>query len=367
MLRAFNAPLFWLAVSLVVADPIRTIVPIYAQEITDWVKNTASNDSRVSDDHSHPPLIIAHRGASGYLPEHTLAANALAFSMGADYVEQDVVLSKDGQPLVLHDLYIDTVTDVAKKFPGRHRGDGRYYAIDFNLAEIKTLRVMERLNLKTGQRVYPNRFPDDATLFTVATLDEIIELVRGLNHSMSMNVGIYVELKAPAWHTEQGQDIAKVVLDTLTKRNFPSKNERIFLQCFDDQTLIRLKNEFKTTLPLIQLIGENEWSESTVDYNAMRTPEGLRKVATYAVGIGPSIQQIYLGKDESGDFQFSSLVSDAQALGLKVHPYTFRVDALPTGIKDIAELLEAFLVVQRVDGVFTDFPDSVHQFLKARN
>ena len=92
------------------------------------------------------PLIIAHRGASGYLPEHTLAAKALAYGQGADYLEQDVVLSKDGVPVIFHDTHIDTTTDVAKKFPGRQRADGRFYALDFTVSELKQLNVTERFN-----------------------------------------------------------------------------------------------------------------------------------------------------------------------------------------------------------------------------
>ena len=95
------------------------------------------------------PIVIAHRGASGYLPEHTLAAKAVAHAQGADFIEQDVVLTRDDQPIVLHDVHLDTVTDVAQVFPGRKRGDGRYYAIDFTLEEIQRLRVTERVDHQT--------------------------------------------------------------------------------------------------------------------------------------------------------------------------------------------------------------------------
>src|ERR1043165_1359827 len=95
------------------------------------------------------PIVIAHRGASGYLPEHTLAAKALAYGLGADYLEQDIVLSKDDVPVVLHDIYLDTVTDWSRRFPERKRSDGRFYALDLSLAELKQLRVTERFNAKT--------------------------------------------------------------------------------------------------------------------------------------------------------------------------------------------------------------------------
>jgi glycerophosphoryl diester phosphodiesterase len=107
------------------------------------------------------PIVIAHRGASGYLPEHTLAAKAMAHAMGAHFIEQDVVLSRDGTPIVLHDIHLDSTTDVAQAFPGRARDDGRYYAIDFDIEEIRELRVHERTHLGTGlgRAVYPGRFP----------------------------------------------------------------------------------------------------------------------------------------------------------------------------------------------------------------
>jgi len=108
-------------------------------------------------------VIIAHRGASGYLPEHTLPAKALAYAMGADFLEQDVVATRDDQLVVLHDIYLDRVTNVAERFPGRAREDGRYYARDFDLGEMRTLKVTERLDAG-GLPVYPHRFPPAAVV-----------------------------------------------------------------------------------------------------------------------------------------------------------------------------------------------------------
>ena len=135
------------------------------------------------------PIIIAHRGASGYLPEHTLAAKALAYCQGADYLEQDVVLTRDDHPVVLHDIHLDTVTNVADVFPDRQRADGRFYAIDFTLAELRQLKASERIDLNTGQAVYPNRFPVGSAAFGVPTLAEEIELVQGLNKTLGRQVG----------------------------------------------------------------------------------------------------------------------------------------------------------------------------------
>src|SRR5262245_10608653 len=105
------------------------------------------------------PIVIAHRGASGYLPEHTLEGKALAFGLGADYLEQDVVATRDSQLVVLHDLYLDDVTDVAERFPGRQRQDGRHYAIDFDLVELQQLSVCERRRPGSSEARFPNRFP----------------------------------------------------------------------------------------------------------------------------------------------------------------------------------------------------------------
>jgi len=143
------------------------------------------------------PLVVAHRGASGYLPEHTLAAKAYAHALGADFLEQDLVLTKDDVPVVLHDVHIDTVTDVAKQFPARKRADGRFYALDFTLAELKQLRVTERFNAKTGAPVFAKRFPAGLSEFHISTLEEELQLIQGLNRSTGRVVGIYPEIKQP--------------------------------------------------------------------------------------------------------------------------------------------------------------------------
>src|SRR6185503_3347980 len=169
------------------------------------------------------PIVIAHRGASGYLPEHTLAAKALAHGMGADYLEQDVVLSRDGVPVVLHDIHIDTVTDVAKRFPGRARPDGRYYALDFTVAELKQLAASERFDPKTGLAVFPRRFPVGKSSFQVPTLEEELQLVQGLNASTGRVAGIYPEIKNPAWHRQQGHDVSRIVLDVLARYGYRTR------------------------------------------------------------------------------------------------------------------------------------------------
>ncbi len=313
------------------------------------------------------PFVIAHRGASGYLPEHTLAAKALAHAMGADFIEQDVVLSRDGTPIVLHDIYLDSTTDVAQRFPGRARADGRFYAIDFDLQEIRQLRVHERTHLDGGTAVYPERFPAQAALFQIPTLAEEILLLAGLDRSRGCTTGLYIELKAPNWHRSEGLDLSAAILAVLEETGYWNRPDQVFLQCFDDQTLIQLKQLLKTPLPLVQLIGENSWGEdSAVDYDYLRTSEGLSYVASYAQAIGPFLSHIYLGKTESGSAHLSDLVTQAQARGLQVHPYTLRRDELPAGIASFTELLDIVIGQVGIDALFTDFPDLVVDYLRGR-
>lgn len=314
------------------------------------------------------PIVIAHRGASGYLPEHTLAAKAMAHTMGAHFLEQDVVLSRDGVALVLHDIHLDSTTDVAQQFPGRARADGRFYAIDFDLQEIRQLHVHERTYVAgehRGRAVYPERFPAQDALFGVPTLLDEITLLAGLDRSRGCRTGLYIELKSPNWHREQGLDLSSAILAVLAQTGYADRPDQVFLQCFDDQTLCDLRHTLKTPLPMIQLIGDRSWGEdSAVDYNYLRTPAGLEYVASYAQGIGPFIPHIYLGKTAAGSARLSTLVEDAHARGLLVHPYTFRRDDLPAEIVSFTELLEIFIRQAGVDGLFTDFPDLVVNYLK---
>ncbi len=312
------------------------------------------------------PLVIAHRGASGYLPEHTLAAKALAHAQGADYIESDVVMTRDGVAVVFHDLYLDAMTDVAARFPGRARADGRHYVVDFDYAEIRRLVVHERVRLDDGRPRYPRRFPNGARLFRIHSLADELALIRGLNRSNHRATGVYVEIKAPQWHARHGLDVAGEVIAKLHAAGYHDATDRVFIQCFDAPTLRRIRAGAVTRIPLIQLIGENRWwPDSRTDYDRLRTPAGLREVATYAAGVGPWYRQILLGKTAAGAPRFSSLVADARAAGLRVHPYTLRADALPDFVSGFDELLGYLLREQRVDGVFTDHPDRVRAFLDA--
>ncbi len=315
------------------------------------------------------PLVIAHRGASGYLPEHTLAAYAMAYAQGADYLEPDLVLSADGHPVALHDLELDAVSDVRAHFPDRAREDGKHYVVDFTLAELRQLRIHERIDPATGEARYPARFPVDLGDFRVVTLVELIELTQGLNQATGRDVGIYPELKFDAFHAAEGHDFAAIVIEILERYGYTGPDARCIIQSFEPEPLIRLREEFGTELPLVQLLGENAWEMNHVDYEPMYTPEGLAAIAEYADGIGPPITRILTGSDAEGRPQISTLVADAQALGLVVHPYTFRADVLPEGVTFDA-LLELFFGTIGVEGVFTDHPDlavAVRERMAARD
>lgn len=304
------------------------------------------------------PLVIAHRGASGYLPEHTLVAQGMAVGQGADFIEQDVVLSRDGVPLVLHDITIDTVTDVAARFPDRARGDGRYYAIDFDLAELQTLSVNERIDPETGEPVFADRFPQGPGGFSIATLEEAIDLVQGLEVSTGRPIGIYPEIKRPAWHRAQGQDISRIVVDLLAAKGYGvPDDQRLILQCFDWSETQRIREELGYRGPLVQLIGRNNWADAAgTDYDALLTPAGLEDLARTVDGIGPFIGLVIGDGGKPTEF-----ARQATSAGLDIHAYTLRADALPGWATDIS-VLTTQLVDAGVDGLFTDHAD---QTLKA--
>lgn len=302
------------------------------------------------------PAVIAHRGASAYLPEHTLEAKAMAYAMGADFLEQDIVLSSDDVPVVLHDTHIDTVTDVATRFPDRKRADGRYYALDFTLAELKQLRVTERFHVKTGKPYYPNRFPTDSGHFEIVTLEEELEFIAGLNRSTGRKVGIYPEIKQPNWHRKQGHDISSIVLPILDKFGYRTKDDLCWLQCFEIAEVKRIRTELGWQGRLVMLLSGGGKSADGTDFPHFRTEPGLAELASIVDAIGPSIGSIITGKSPE-DRQITDLVKHAHAAKLSVHPYTLRVDQLPKTVRSADDLMNLLFRDAGVDGLFTDFPD----------
>ena len=286
----------------------------------------------------------------------------MAHAMGADYIELDVTLSRDGELIVLHDLYLDAVSNVAERFPDRNRADGHHYAIDFTLDEIRTLRLHARTDAG-GLPVFPGRFPHGNAIFRIPTLAEEITLIQGLNRSRGREVGLYIEPKSPAWHSREGKDLMRAVLHLLAGYGLDGANDKVLLQSFDQGALIHARNELHSQLRMVQLIGENRWDESPDDFDYLRSPEGLAGIAEYAQGIGPWIPQVVDFKtDKPADI--SDLVTRAHALGLFVHAYTLRADDLPHQAGTLANALRVLTDEVGLDGVFTDHPDQVIEHLR---
>jgi len=310
------------------------------------------------------PVVIAHRGASGYLPEHTLPAKALAYEMGADYLEQDVVATRDDELVVLHDIHLDRVTNVAELFPGRHRDNGRYYVRDFLLDEIRQLSVHERTNSE-GARVYPGRYQDDGERFHVHTFADELAYISDLQSGAGRPVGIYPEIKRPAWHRQEGVDITRSFLDLLRDFGYESQSDPVYVQCFDDQELVRIRETCGCELKLIQLIGDNSWGEAESDYDELRGSEGMARIARTADGVSPWIEHLFR-LDDDGEPEDAGFVTRAHDLGLAVHPYTFRCDDFPTEFGEFSSLLSFAIDELAVDGLFTDFPDVVVDAMTSR-
>ena len=302
-------------------------------------------------------LVIAHRGACGYLPEHTLEAKAYAHALGADYIEQDIVATRDDELIVMHDIHLDRVTNVADRFPDRSRDDGRFYVRDFDLEEIKSLVAWERRRADGVAAVFPNRFPTGLGTFRVPTLREEIKFIQGLNRSTGREVGIYPEIKRPQWHRDEGLDISQQVVQLLDDLGYRTKNDPCFLQCFDAAEVRRIRQELGCQLKMVQLIGENTWGESSTDYDELIKPGSLKELANIVDGIGPSLGHLLTLSEIDGSPVSLGLVSAAHAAGLAVHAYTFRADQLAPGFDTMQQMVSWFVDELHLDGVFTDFPD----------
>ena len=311
-------------------------------------------------------IVIAHRGASGYLPEHTLEAKSMAYAMGAHYIEQDIVMTKDNVLIVMHDITLDRTTDVADKFPHKARDDNRYYAIDFTLKEIQTLSATERFFLDETKKnqEYKTRFPINTSSFRVHTFEEEIQLIQGLNNSTGNNIGIYPEIKQPIFHRNEGKDLSSAIVSTLKNYDYKTKQSKLYLQTFCFEELKILKNEIlpeaEIDLNLIQLVD----NENT--YPWIFEEDGMQRLANFADGIAPEKSLIVTNLSTVSSIKITQLVRRAHAAGLKVHPYTYRSDPgqMPSYVKSFEELLEKHYLDADVDGIFTDFPDKATRFLQ---
>ncbi len=302
-------------------------------------------------------LVIAHRGASGYLPEHTLEDYSMAYGMGADYVEPDLVLTKDGVFICLHDIHLERTTNVEEVFPDRAREDGRWYAADFNLSEIKQLKVHERANAD-GTPVFAGRFPQNKSDFEIPTFAEMIELVQGLNKATGRNVGIYPEIKSPTWHAAEGLPMEEKLLEVLAEYGYDDQNDTVYVQSFENHSLKIMRNDLHTKLPLVQLVDSGNNSDTGENYSSMVTEEGLKEIAGYADGVGP--YKVYIEANPD-------LVQWAHDDGLQVHTWTLRADSLPAKYQNFTSELRQFYFVYGVDGLFTDFTDKAVSFLLSVN
>lgn len=308
-----------------------------------------------------PPIVIAHRGASGYLPEHTLAAYQLAVEQGADFIEPDLVITRDGVLIARHENEIGETTDAAARFPDRRTTrlvDGGevtgWFAEDFTLAEIKTLRARERLAFRSQARNGE---------FEVPTFLEILDLVAQLEREHGRRIGLYPETKHPSYFRRIGLPLEEPLLDALHGRGYRTAEHPVFIQSFEVGNLQDLGT--RTGLRLIQLLDEKgaPWdfvaSGDPRTYADLATPAGLREIARYAAGIGPH-KRLIVPQDPVGSLGSpTTLVSDAQAAGLQVHPWTFRTEALFLHRDYAGDPLAEFrqFLDLGVDGVFADFPD----------
>lgn len=318
---------------------------------------------------ARPVLIIAHRGASGERPEHTLESYNRAIDQGADFVEPDLVLTRDGVLVARHENEISGTTDVADhpEFADRRTSkmiDGvemtGWFTEDFTLAELRTLRVRERLpQLRTANVAFND-------LYQIPTFEEIIRLVRAREVETGRTIGIYPETKHPSYFASIGLPHEAPLLALLTRYGFDSADDALFIQSFEVGNLIELNS--KTDLRLIQLVDGSGHPADRPDlsYADMMTAVGLAAVARYADGIGPA-KDLLIARNPDGRLGASTgLVARAHSVGLDVHPWTFRRENYflpanlrsgedPRGVGDLAAEIRAF-IAEGVDGVFTDNP-----------
>jgi glycerophosphoryl diester phosphodiesterase len=291
---------------------------------------------------SDRPIVIAHRGASGHRPEHTLAAYALAVEMGADFIEPDLVSTKDGVLVARHENEIGGTTDVADKFPARRTrkvidGDTMtgWFTEDFTLAELRTLRAKERLAIRS--HAYDGQF-------TIPTFDEVLALADSLGRARGRVVGVYPETKHPTYHRAIGLPLEAALLASLRARGLDRRDAPVFLQSFEDANLRALRRE--TRVKLVYLTA------------SPLSPARLRELATFVDGVGIN-QRLVVGADSAA--VPTTVIRDAHAAGLLVHVWTMRSEptflARRYGGDPEAEVRE--LVRLGADGIFGDFPDVV--------
>ncbi|GLY27771.1 glycerophosphodiester phosphodiesterase [Kineosporia sp. NBRC 101731] len=320
-------------------------------------------------------LVIGHRGASGYRPEHTLASYELAARMGADFIEPDVVITRDGVLVCRHEPEIGGTTDVASRpeFADRKttkKLDGAnvtgWWAEDFTLAELKTLYAAERLpGVRQENTMYNGRL-------RVPTLDEAFQLRAELSRRLGRRIGIYPETKHPTYFQELGLPLEKRLLGLVRKHGLNHADAPIFVQSFETTNLQQLRR-MGLRAPAVQLLSATGAPYDLVaagdprTYADLITPKGLGAIARYAQGLGPD-KSLVIPRTAAGALGSpTALVDNAHAQGLLVHPYTFRAENtfLPAdyrssgGENDFGKAIDEQItfLATGIDGLFTDQPD----------
>jgi glycerophosphoryl diester phosphodiesterase len=331
---------------------------------------TASAGAAPPSGREAEPLVTGHRGASGYRPEHTLASYRLAAKLGADFIEPDLVSTRDGVLVARHENEIGGTTDVADhpEFADRRTTkviDGvsltGWFTEDFTLAELKTLRAKERIpDLRPANTAYDGRFE-------VPTFQEVLALRKRLSKRLGRPIGVYPETKHPTYFRGIGLPLEEPLVRTLRRNGLDRKKAPVFVQSFETGNLRALDRVLK--VPLVQLLAAKTARPAgdTRTYAELATPAGLADIATYADGVGPSKDYIVPRNADGSSAAPTTFVDDAHDAGLLVHPYTFRREntflplelrssADPAGIGDLAAEIRQFLDLG-IDGFFTDNPD----------
>lgn len=336
------------------------------------------------------PIVIGHRGASGYRPEHTLASYAMAIDLGADYIEPDLVSTKDGVLIARHEPNITNTTDVSLRpeFADRYTtkivdgvSESGWFASDFTLAEIKTLRAIQT---RGRDKAYDGQFE-------VPTFQEVIDLAKAKSLATGRTIGIYPETKHPTFHDSLGLSLEEPLLQTLSNNGWNNGSAPVFIQSFESGNLQELNT--KTDVRLVQLMDANDVNaDGSMDLVApyaqpydfvvagdsrtfadLLTEQGLDFVATYADGIGPwkpyLLKTVADGVDRDGNglidardrlvIGSTGVIEDAHERGLLVHTWTFRDDNIgyQLGFATPTDEYKAFYAMG-IDGVFSDFPDT---------
>ncbi|GIF36820.1 glycerophosphodiester phosphodiesterase [Actinoplanes xinjiangensis] len=317
------------------------------------------------------PLVVGHRGASGYRPEHTLASYELAARLGADYLEPDLVITKDGVLVCRHEPEIGGTTDVASRpeFASRRRTvilDGvsvtGWWTQDFTLAELKTLRATERIPAIRQQNTVYDGY------FEVPTFQEVLDLRKRLSRELGRDLGVFPETKHPTFFRSIGLELETPLVRTLRRNGLDRRGARVFVQSFEAANLRDLADRHRVEVPLVFLssVAGTPFNDPRT-YADYLTPAGLKELSTFVDGIGPEKGQIIPRTADGTLGSPTRLVADAHAVGLKVIPYTFRAENsfLPAELRVGADATaygrsideQVTFLRTGIDGLFTDNPD----------